>query len=317
MTNEENGERHFPVLFVWPSEVLKFGYVRVGLYDQHGAHLPIWPVMISADSRFPTARRRWRELPQARVATRGGYVFAGAYYPAFGHFLTETLVNLLAAAPLLRAFPDRRVLCLLPSPGTERRVFSGAHERVFLDMLGLDPDRIEFATSPAGYCDVIVPPAPFLGKFTYDPRILPALDAFGPGATGATGRLYLSRSRWPKPRVLDETRIEAQFAQAGYQVVHLQDLSLSDQIAAIRGASDLAGPQGTALHWSLFARNVRSVISLGWKSDLQAGICKARGQAYENPRGRIVSLGNPRLRAVRPARVVRSIDRISARTGDA
>ena len=79
-------------------------------------------------------------------------------------------------------------------------------------------------------------------------------------------------------------------------MVHMEALSLSDQISSIRGARHVAGCTGTALHWSLYSKTCESVIALGYRSPLQRGISKSRGQIYVNPPGRRVADASIRVR---------------------
>ncbi len=307
----EDGVRHYPILFFIPPRHMRWGYVRSGVFDGKGRRLELWPILISNGSRFPVGPRKIQPPAEPRERFPEGYIYAGAYYPGFGHFITETLVNLVAIAPTLRAHPRRRILFVLPTPGTLKRVFKGSHEDYFFEKLGISRDQIVFVTRLAGYEDVLVPRAPFERKFTYCSWITKALDRLEMPRIDGPKKVYLSRSRWPKPRVVDEGRIEGMFRDAGYEIVHPQELPLDEQFALMRNLTDLAGPQGTALHLSLYSPSARSVISLGWKSPLQAGICQVRGQRFLDPRGMMVSFRMPRLRRVSDRAVRRAIERVA------
>ena len=305
----EDGVRHYPILFFIPPRHMRWGYVRTGVFDGEGRRLDLWPILISNGSRFPVGPRRLASLPDERFSE--GYIYAGAYYPGFGHFITETLVNLVAIAPTLRAHPQRKILFVLPTPGTLKRVFKGPHEDHFFAKLGISREQIVFVTQLAGYEDVLVPKAPFEKKFTYRSWIVKELDKLDVSRVDGPRKVYFSRSRWPKPRVVDEEHIEGLFSDAGYEIVHPQELPLDEQFALMRNVTHLAGSQGTALHLSLYSPTARSVISLGWKSPLQAGICRVRGQRFVDPRGMMVSFKMPRLRRVSDRAVRKAIERVA------
>jgi capsular polysaccharide biosynthesis protein len=281
----------------------------MGVFDGQGRRLDFWPILISNGNRFPVGPRRLSSLPEERFSE--GYIYAGLYYPVFGHFITETLVNLVAIAPTLRAHPERKILFVLPTPGTLKRVFTGAYEDHFFEKLGIAKNQIKFVTQLAGYEDVLVPRTPFEKKHTYCSWITQELDKLEVPRIDGPRKVYLSRSRWSRPRVVDEVHVEGLFSDAGYEIVHPQELSLDELISLMRNVTDLAGSQGTALHFSLFSQTVRSVISLGWKSPLQAGICRVRGQHFVDPRGMMVSFKTPRLRRVSDRAVRRAIERVA------
>ncbi|MCL1892061.1 MAG: glycosyltransferase family 61 protein [Alphaproteobacteria bacterium] len=75
-------------------------------------------------------------------------------------------------------------------------------------------------------------------------------------------KIYLSRTKFYKNPVIGEKRIERIFAQNGYEIIYPETLPLRQQIALVKGATHIAGVQGTALHLSLFARDGANLICL-------------------------------------------------------
>lgn len=235
-----------------------------------------------------------KAMPQA--------IYAGTYYQLFGHFLTETVPNLAAVAELAKNSPNVPIL-MHSSPkmrdDTAELPKPTSWVEWALDKLGIEFDRLKFITEPLEIKELLIPPSPFRRKFRYSSDTLPdLLDKFFTAPAGVDEKVYFSRTRWPKPRLTHEDQIEERLSSIGYTIVHPQELSLDEQLSVIRGAKTLVGPQGTALHWSLFSPRIEQVVSLGWPSPLQKGICLVRGQEYREIRGRKTKDGGLRVRTV-------------------
>ncbi len=188
----------------------------------------------------------------ADIPTQPGlHYFAGAAWSHFGHFILEGLSRLwlLARVPeSIRAelrfvfYNDR------PLPDWQLE---------FLEALGVAAERIVYLTKPQRFERMIVPSlaynlhrwaAPAQGD-TWE-HIGRAFDR-GDGPT----RVYLSRSRYPHNRtLLDEAEIEQRFQARQFTVLHPQELSIADQVAAVRHARLIAGSAGSAMYLSAFAR---------------------------------------------------------------
>ena len=283
---------------------------RYGLHDAAGRRMRGWPLLASLDTTLAMARRRPVDGPWQHL--EGAYIFGGVYYAPFGHFIAETVANLAAVARVRAEHPGRKVLFFLPpnwmdAPPPPKQA---AFHAPFLRTFGLSFDDAVFVTAPTQVDRLIIGDSPMVSKHRHAPWLLDALDtAFPPIPPGR--RVYLSRSRWThSERVVDEPRIEAQFTDAGFEIIHPQELSLEDQITLAREAEFMAGPQGTALHWSLYAGGCRGVLSRGWPSPVQKGICAARGQRYLNPKGHKPDRKTPRLRAFTEAQIEANIARL-------
>jgi len=284
-----------------------------GAIDGTGRRLPKWPLLNSLDTSFAVNIRRARpsnsghSLPEA--------IFGGLYYNYFGHFLTETVPNLLAAKVALNHAPNLPIVFFVPDNRGPDEHFPqlSPFAKFFLDGIGLDPARFHFIKKPLHVGRLVVGPTPFTSKHHFAPWTLLAMDQlFGHISTGSKCDLYLSRSKWPKIRTSDETILERHFRTHGYDVVHFETLSLAEQIAAIRGARHLAGCTGTALHWSLYSKNCQSMIALGYRSPLQRGISKSRGQIYVNLPGRQVAGASVRVRDFDTRTLDRALSRVGA-----
>ena len=78
----------------------------------------------------------------------------------------------------------------------------------------------------------------------------------GDPASGKLGgrRLFLARKPNQKKKLLNHVAVEETVAGHGFEVIYPQDMSFRDQLSAIRDATHIVGPDGSALFLALFAR---------------------------------------------------------------
>jgi capsular polysaccharide biosynthesis protein len=253
---------------------------------------------MSLDTSY--ARRVRPAAPANRCTISGEYVFGGLFYPEFGHFISETVPNLVAAAANRKRFGGTDILMFLPPNWMENPKAPpiAPFHRFFLDRIGIDVADLHFITDPSRVESLLVGRSPALRKYRYAPWVLEEMDRCFAAPAGEKRRIYMSRSKWPVgQRLVNEKMIEALFLEAGYDILHPQDMTLEDQLTAVWQSSVMAGGQGTALHWSLFAPDCKAVLSLGWRSPVQKGISRSRNQTYLNPQGKKTDRKTPRLRA--------------------
>jgi capsular polysaccharide biosynthesis protein len=188
----------------------------------------------------------------------GLYYFAGAAFGHFGHFLLEGLSRwwFLALLPeSVRAqlrfvlYDDR------PLPPWQLEM---------LECLGVAADRLLYLTEPMRFERMIVPSMAYhlhrgAASAQHDTweRIGRAFDR-GRGPA----RVYLSRSHHGRNHVLvNEEQVEHRFQAYGFTVLYPEEMSISDQLAAVRHARLIAGSAGSAMYLSAFARRgVRKLI---------------------------------------------------------
>jgi capsular polysaccharide biosynthesis protein len=223
--------------------------------------------LIVADSYF--VRSTIRSLPEdliqriaasgpehrADVPTRPGlHYFAGAAWSHFGHFVLEGLARWW----LLERLPGSVQAELRFVFYNDRPLAPWQLE--FLDALGVTAERVVHLAEPQRFERMIVPSLAYnLHRWaasvqdTMWERIGRAFDR-GDGPA----RVYLSRSRHaPNRTLLEEAEIERRFQARGFTVLHPQELSIADQVAAIRHArlvAGSAGSAGSAMYLSAFTR---------------------------------------------------------------
>ena len=106
-------------------------------------------------------------------------------------------------------------------------------------------------------------------SFFIHPVDLASLRNFGLSVTsGAAPRLenypdrvYVSRSRSRRP-LADEVRLKGLLSDAGFSVVHLEEMPWLEQIRHFQNAGIVAGPHGAGLSNLVFARPGTTVIEL-------------------------------------------------------
>ena len=106
-------------------------------------------------------------------------------------------------------------------------------------------------------------------------------------------KYFLSRAQWPNPykRCHNRPAVEALFRDAGYQIIHPQQLTEKEQITLYATASHLAGEYGSALHNSVFCPVGTEIICLHHPTAsiwVQEQLCKAYSQRCVPLAGRAV-----------------------------
>jgi glycosyl transferase family 61 len=112
-------------------------------------------------------------------------------------------------------------------------------------------------------------------------------------------KIYISRQNWPDKRrsIENINEVERLAAELGYQIIHPEIYSVSQQAAIFRHARAIVGEDGSALHDIIFADEgcVLGVIGVPERVNLwHLGICEALGhkvaytQAYLDDAGQRV-----------------------------
>jgi len=222
-------------------------------------------------------------IPKGPEGISGTWLYGGHWMGQFGHFLLETLSAL---------WPDparERVTGLLFHlwPSDEYAIPPLEWQRWLIDQAGWRvPIRI-VAGSTVKVDDLLVPTRAYRLHRGALPQARAVWDRIAPEQPADTA-VFLSRSRLrgdtrqaPNDAFLDEA-----LAAAGCQVVHPQELTIQEQVAAVSRARTLIGVSGSQLHLSMFARSCSNVIELGDRRlptlpiFEQISIAEARGQQH-------------------------------------
>ena len=207
-------------------------------------------------------------IPEPTEVIEGTAVYRELVSRHFGHMLVDVPGRAWPAvfddAGLLHGLPQVAFGINGLQPGNPLQI--PKHGFTLLNAFGIDADRVVMPTQVTRVRRLIVPAriAPFgtqsgrlfnqLGQRAGD---LLTKGTEAPG--GLTERVFLSRSRLGKgvSRVagLPEARIDDVFAAAGFTILHPQEMSLADQVHAVRAARQIGGVVGSQLHLSLFTRS--------------------------------------------------------------
>ena len=196
------------------------------------------------------------------MKTSGEAVYCGLLFHHFGHFLLETTNRLWW--PLMQDFAGWFVF-QNTRPGKDIPEFATR----FFRLIGI-ADRVRVVETALSFDRVIVPHRALVTQSSIHPHVrVPFLKAgqaaerhtrpsraFGYAAAG----LYLSRTHFLKRRSFGERRLERAFLDEGYQIVHMEEHPLEQQILAIRNNIAIAGIAGSAFHNILFSDQPKECV---------------------------------------------------------
>lgn len=210
-----------------------------------------------------------RERAEADTALEGKWLYAGSWMHAFGHFLVETLPALWPLVDTGEAFDG-----IAAHRFNSSKVFDWQFELV---RLLTDAPVHVVMEAPATVEELAVPGRPY----HYQQAIHSAAgkvwdrvsEAAAPGDDADGDPVYLSRSQFEKANMakgiktgreyLNGEKVDEVFANRGFRVAYPETLSVMEQIRLARSAPILAGPGGSGLHLSVFAKTGARVIELG------------------------------------------------------
>lgn len=218
---------------------------RVVWYRDSSKGHDFYPAIVTGDGtaldmrelRFrPGHAAALRHRP-ARIA-RATWVIERVYHN-HSHWLTAHLPKLL----LLR---ERGELAGVILPQERTPVIDGS-----LHAVGLRPDDFrQFAPAQFLHVDELT----VVGTDRFRPELLRRVpEAFGIAANPACdGRVFISRARASRRRLLNEEEVWPLLRQAGFERVCLEALSFAEQVALMRRTAVLVAPHGAGLTNMLF-----------------------------------------------------------------
>jgi len=175
----------------------------------------------------------------------GPTLYAGPYFSHFGHGVAEGLHRLWAARHFAELHNARIVF--QATVGAARRPWFDA----MLELVGIAPERVLLLDHIARFEELHVPAQ---GRALGGALLLPdylSLFPLGPieVPVGAPRFLYVSRSRHTHSGIyLGETLVERVLEQAGFTIVHPQDMPMRALAGLLRGAEATVFAEGSAIH---------------------------------------------------------------------
>jgi capsular polysaccharide biosynthesis protein len=215
----------------------------------------------------------WTMEPlEPELEVDAAFLLCGAHTIDFGHWITEYLPRYAMAR--LADLPDVPVLIDERMPLTHRESLelllpADAEIIVVPHLAVVRVCQLWYAPSPMymgfypvrmdeGYWKLVASHAerfaPLVAQLDRDLRA--AVGPRGDSANGELGgrRLFLARKPNQKKKLVNHLAVEETVAGHGFEVIYPQDMSFRDQLSAIRDATHLVGPDGSALFLTLFAR---------------------------------------------------------------
>ncbi|MBV6437659.1 MAG: glycosyltransferase family 61 protein [Anaerolineae bacterium] len=133
-----------------------------------------------------------------------------------------------------------------------------------LDLLGVAPeDRIRWTHSRGQARRLVV-----TSETRWGPTFVPATcfgfreamrRAAGDPAPDQPRRLYISRSKARRRRVLNESAVIALLAPLGFEAFTLEDLSVAEQVRLFAGAEAVVAPHGSGLTNLVFGQGIKVI----------------------------------------------------------
>jgi hypothetical protein len=191
----------------------------------------------------------------------------------YGHNLLEALTRLM----LLDKVPAGiEIATSIPKSATVSALFEG---------LGVAQSRVRYYREPL-FCrraylpDRLVYLEQFINPLARD--AFARLAALGSASRGERAeRIFISRSRIRRRRLINEVEIETLFERYRFRIVHPETLPVEAQIALFSEAKMIAGLGGAAMHSTVFSRpetRILMVSSRAWFMRTDVLINEREGQ---------------------------------------
>ena len=188
---------------------------------------------------------------QSVVQSNEEVIYGGGLTCHFGHFMSECL---------------SRMWYLIENPSSKLKwAFLNLHGwkisrwvyKLF-DLLSLPEDRIIIVDKPTQFKSIVVPDQSALIKEDFTSKFMLPYEKIASRIVprGDVKKLFLTRGRdlSTKNYLANQEYFEEFYRARGFKVVAPEKLSISEQIALITGANEIATYLGTLAHWSLFCR---------------------------------------------------------------
>jgi hypothetical protein len=192
----------------------------------------------------------------------GTHLYAGAFFWHFGHFLLEGLTRVSAYPG-----PQRNMPHVFHDLSYGHNV---PHINFFLSCLGISAMPITVPTRMRG--TLIIPPARLVIKHSIhrdqslvykeiSDKVLSQVKKF---QLPEFGLIYLSRANLIKDNrhITNEIELHHALIKLGFQIIHMQELKIDEQIRIAAKAKLIVGPIGSAMHLSVFSPPEVQVVYL-------------------------------------------------------
>lgn len=185
------------------------------------------------------------------VETLERAIFAGPLFPAYGHFLLESLARLWAAP----RYPNYPLVWSCQPTDVAPSLLPWMHE--ILAMLGLS-NPIKLINHPIGVGHLIVPAPGYeiQYRFGHTHSKFLARNCWKPESGS---KLWLSRAGVEKQHGTGRNELEVALIADGWRIIKPETMSINAQMDAFTRAERIAGEQGSALHSLIFMQPAKGL----------------------------------------------------------
>jgi hypothetical protein len=180
-------------------------------------------------------------------------VFIGAMPKHFGHFILEGMSRLWFYLNDLH----RRYNAVYISDEGEDQFLE------FVELFGIEPNRIRRVTKPTRFRTVIVPEASIRLHDYFHKNYKLTMDRIGDAVDPIRyDKVYFSKKYRKNDRAIGEKSLEVLFSDNGFKIFFPECLTLRQTVGILRGANTFAATSGTNIHNSIFLRDGAETICL-------------------------------------------------------
>ena len=199
-------------------------------------------------------------FPEKEVEYRDEEViFAGIYFNHFGHIITDGFARLWYVA---KGNLKNKKILFVNEPGNKHDWMS------VLSCLGLTKDDVIVLhedANPIRFRKVHIPDQSFFFFESYHKDMALPYNLIRDNISGKSKRyqkIYLSRTLLKDPDCINESYFESLYQSLGFEILHLQNMSFSEQVAAIASADEVVSTVGTLTHMAMFGKEEMKLTGL-------------------------------------------------------
>lgn len=238
------------------AEFLTNGVIQPVVHSIHNRKMRSDCGVFHEDGRYVMGSNMWSaheemigKVPKYMPVATGRWVWGGELFNHYGHFLTQSTARLYYYLQNQDKFDGIMfVWCWQFMP--PKYMFE------FLELAGVNLDKVRIVNQLLKVETLAVPTLASFNNFDWtDDFLLPFKNASDAVPAGTDSKIYMSRRKWKsnKAQVFGERDIERAFVKNGFKSICPETMTIGQQIAAVKGATEIAGIAGTALHNILFA----------------------------------------------------------------
>jgi len=185
-------------------------------------------------------------LPEIREHLPGTYIFGGCLFSHFGHLIWESLSRLYAirqcdAYPILFLSPNDKIFTL---------------QKLFFKTIGIR-NEILLVKEPTSVQNLLyAPPGSSINPLFITDEQIDAMSCLHFAGCNSGRKIWLSRSKLPSGKIMNEDFIESEIATRGYDIIYPELLPLREQVKLISTSDIVAGFAGSQFFSLLFAKEI-------------------------------------------------------------